>query len=302
VNKHNARAQDARVLYLNYSAVDPALTNEKCSPWHFRFDAHADMRMHALTEVMRQDAALKKVYLLNQDYSFGRSVARSAREQLAAKRSDVMVAGDELHPLGRIKDFAPYISKIVAAGADAVITGNWGNDLALLVKAAKEAGFQGKFYTFYGNALGTPAAIGEAGVGKVMAVAEWHYNAGEPTAQRIYQDFRQRYPKPADDYLNARMVTMIDMLAAAIEKAGSVQAVAVAKALAGMQHNAAPHAVTMRAADHQLISPLYVFRMERAGGAVKQDVEGSGYGFVTQQRVDAAALTLPTRCQMAAIQ
>jgi branched-chain amino acid transport system substrate-binding protein len=130
-------------------------------------------------------------------------------------------------------------------------------------------------------------------------VAEWHYNAGEPVAERIYSDFRKRYPKPADDYYNARMVTMVEMLAAAIEKAGSAEAAAVAKALQGMRFDAAPHAVTMRAADHQLISPLYVFRMERAGGAVKLDVEGSGYGFVTQQRVDAAALALPSTCQMA---
>jgi branched-chain amino acid transport system substrate-binding protein len=298
VNTHNERSPAARLLYLNYAAVDPALTNEKCSPWHFRFDAHAHMRMQALSEAMRQDAALKKVYLLNQDYTFGRSVARAAREQLAAKRPDVEVVGDELHPLGRIKDFSSYTTKIVASGAQAIVTGNWGNDLALLVKAAKDAGFQGMFYTFYGNALGTPAAIGDAGVGKVIAVAEWHYNAGEPAAQSQYDAFRQRYPNPADDYLNARMVTMIDMLAAAIEKAGSSDAALVAKALAGMQHPAAPHAVTMRAQDHQLIAPLYVFRMEKAGGAVKYDVEGSGYGFVTQLRLPAAQVALPSTCQM----
>ena len=36
VAKHNQRVPDNRVLFLNYSAVDPALTNEKCSYWHFR--------------------------------------------------------------------------------------------------------------------------------------------------------------------------------------------------------------------------------------------------------------------------
>ena len=48
INKHNEREPARRVLFLNYSAVDPILTNEKCSFWHFRFDAHADMRMAAL--------------------------------------------------------------------------------------------------------------------------------------------------------------------------------------------------------------------------------------------------------------
>ena len=75
----------------------------------------------------------------------------------------VQIVGEELHPMGRVKDFAPYASKILSSGAQAVITGNWGNDLTLLVKAAREAGFNGTFYTFYGNALGAPAAIGAGG-------------------------------------------------------------------------------------------------------------------------------------------
>ena len=115
INKHNEREPNKRVLFLNYSAVDPILTNEKCSFWHFRFDAHADMRMAALMEVMREDKALKSVYLIGQDYSFGQAVLREAKKQLAAQRPDVAVVGEELHPIGRVKDFAPYAVKIRAA-------------------------------------------------------------------------------------------------------------------------------------------------------------------------------------------
>ena len=154
IEKHNEREPDKRVLFLNYSAVDPALTNEKCSFWHFRFDAHADMRMTALMQVVKEDRALSSVYLIGQDYSFGHAVLREARRQLVLLRPDVKVVGEELHPLGRVKDFAPYAAKLKATGAQAVITGNWGNDLTLLVKAARDAGFDGRFYTFYGNALG----------------------------------------------------------------------------------------------------------------------------------------------------
>ena len=298
VNKHNERRADAQLLFLNYSAVDPTLTNEKCSVWHFRFDAHADMRMQALTEALREDTRIKRVYLLNQDYSFGQSVARAAREQLSTKRTDLEIVGDELHPMGRVKDFSPYVSKILAAKSDAVITGNWGNDLTLLVKAAKEAGFTGKFYTFYGNALGTPAAIGEAGVNKVLAVAEWHYNAADPLMSRLYEDFRKRYPAPRDDYLNARMITMIDMLVTALEKAPKPQAASIANELAGLSYQSAYGLVTMRAQDHQLLSALYVSKMSRQGAGVKYDVEGSGYGFVTERKLSAQAVTLPTTCKM----
>jgi len=219
INKHNERTPQRRVLFLNYSAVDPILTNEKCSPWHFRFDAHADMRMTALMQVLREDSALKSMYLIGQDYSFGQAVLREAKRQLALQRADIQIVGDELHPLGRIKDFAPYAAKIKASGAGAVMTGNFGNDLTLLIKACKEVGFEGKFYTFYGNALGAPAAIGEAGIGKVIAVADWLPNVAAPDgmvkgerqrqADAFMQAFRQRFPAPQDDYVHMRMQLMM---------------------------------------------------------------------------------------------
>lgn len=299
VDKHNARMPEQRVLFLNYSAVDPALTNEKCSFWHFRFDANADMRMHALTEVIKSDTRARRIYLIGQDYSFGRQVARAAREQLAAKRSDITIVGEELHPIGRIKDFAPYIAKIKAAGADAIVTGNWGNDLTLLVKAARDAGLALKFYTFYGNGLGAPAALGDAGVDRVRAVAEWHPNVGGAESDAFYQEFKKRYPQPADDYVHLRMQLMVEMLVAAIEKAGTTEAAAVARALEGAAYGNAFHQANMRAADHQLIQPLYVSVMKRQGdGGIRYDNEGSGYGFKTERYLPAPATALPTTCQM----
>ena len=298
VNRHNQRQPDARVLYLNYSAVDPALTNENCSFWHFRFDAGADMRMEALTEVIRADASVRRVYLIAQDYSFGHQVSRLARDMLAAKRPDVKIVGDEFHPIGKIKDFAPYIAKIKASGADAVITGNWGNDLTLMVKAAREGGLGAKFYTFYGNGLGAPAAMGDAGVGRVLAVAEWHPNVGGAASDAFYQAFRSRYPEPKDDYVHLRMQMMVEMLARAIEQAGSTDAVKVARALEGMRYVNEFHDATVRADDHQVLQPLYVSMMERQGGDVRFDNEGSGFGFRTVKRLKAAQTTRATTCKM----
>ncbi|NUU02624.1 branched-chain amino acid ABC transporter substrate-binding protein [Herbaspirillum robiniae] len=302
VNKHNQREPGNRVVFLNYSAVDPALTNEKCSFWHFRFDASADMRMQALTEAIKADDKTRRVYIIGQDYSFGRQVAKAAREQLTAKRPDIAIVGDELHPIGKIKDFAPYIAKMKSAGADAVITGNWGNDLTLLVKAAKDAGFKAKFYTFYANSLGAPAAIADAGVGTVRAVAEWHPNAGGnpgSPSDAFYQEYRKRYPQPKDDYMYLRMQVMIEMLAKAIEKAKSADPRAVAYALEGAHYQSAFHNATMRADDHQLIQPLYLMQMQRAdSGGIRFDNEGSGYGFRTERFIPAEQTVLPTSCRM----
>ena len=306
INKHNEREPAKRVLFLNYSAVDPSLTNEKCSFWHFRFDAHADMRMAALMQLIRDDQALKSVYLIGQDYSFGQSVLREAKHQLGLQRPDIRIAGEELHPMLRIKDFAPYMAKIKASGAQAVVTGNFSADLTLLVKAAKEAGFDGKFYTFYGNALGAPAAIGEAGVGRVLAVADWLPNVQTKASEAFYKTFRARFPQPEDDYVHLRMQLMIEALAQALDTVGrsakpgaALDVVAVAKALEQAQVTLAGQSGTMRATDHQFQQPLVVGMMERQGApGVPFDVEGSGYGFKVVKTLTAQAAEQTSSCKM----
>ena len=299
INKHNEREPHRRVLFLNYSAVDPVLTNDLCSFWHFRFDAHADMRMTALMDVIKADAQLKSLYLIGQDYSFGHAVLREARRQLGAQRPDVAIAGEELHPIGRIKDFLPYATKIRNSGAQAVLTGNWGNDLTLLIKAARDVGFEGRFYTFYGNALGAPAAIGDAGIGKVVAVADWLPNVPTAESAAFYRSFRERFPRPQDDYVHMRMQMMIEALAQAIERAQGADPLAVARALERADITFAGQRGRMRAADHQFQQSLVVGVMERQGTpGVSFDVEGSGYGFKVVRQIGADRAGMPWSCQM----
>ncbi len=303
VNKHNEREPQRRAVFLNYSAIDPPLTNERCSPWHFRFDAHADMRLQALTDVLRDDQRVRKVFLIGQDYSFGQHVLRKGRELIATKRPDIEVVGQELHPMGRVRDFLPYATKIKSSGAQAVLTGNWGNDLTLLVKALRDVQAHTRIYTFYGNALGAPAAIGEAGAGTVLAVNEWHPNESGAASQQFYAAFKQRFSQAQDDYPMARMHVMVEMLVQAMERAGSAQPEAVARALSGARFDSKSlgglYEAVMRADDHQLMQPLVVSEMARAGTpGVRHDVEGSGFGFRTVRRVEADAAALPHRCVM----
>jgi branched-chain amino acid transport system substrate-binding protein len=243
---------------------------------------------------------VKSVYLIGQDYSFGQAVLREARRQLGAQRPDMQIVGDELHPVGRVKDFLPYAAKIKSSGAQAVITGNWGNDLTLLVKAAREVGFEGKFYTFYGNALGAPAAIGDAGIGRVVAVADWLPNVPGAPSEAFYRSFRARFPKPEDDYVHMRMQLLVEALVQAMEKSGSAtNMVAVAGQLEQAAVSLSGQAGRMRAADHQFQQPLVVGLMDRQGApGVKFDVEGSGYGFRVIRQISPAQAELPSTCRM----
>ena len=294
VLKYNERNPGKEVLYFNYAAVDPALTNAKCNFWHFRFDADADMKMAALTDFITKQPQIKKVYLINQDYSFGKAVAAAARKMLAEKRPDIQIVGDELHPLQKVQDFSPYVAKIKASGADTVITGNWSNDMVLLIKAGKDAGLKVNWETYYGGSPGTVTAVREAGVGTLKQVSEWHKNA-TPDLDATVAAFDKRFPGAENEYGYWRAKTMWEVFAAAARKAGSNDPVKVARALEGIKMQTPLGEVEMRADNHQILQPLYVSTLERGQ---KYDAEGTGLGWRTDAKVDGKATALPTTCKM----
>jgi branched-chain amino acid transport system substrate-binding protein len=296
VAKHNERNPGKEIIYINYAAVDPDLTNSKCSYWHFRIDANSDMKMEALTTYLAKDQKVKNVYLLNQNYSFGQAVARAAKEYLARKRPDIKIVGEDLHPLAQVKDFAPYVSKIKAAGADTVITGNWGSDLALLIKAAKDAGLTANFYTYYGATTGVPTAMGAAGADRVYFVGYWNVNNEKFVGADFAMGFQKKYN---DDYYTMATYTGIAMLSKAFKEAKSTDPVKVAKVLEGIKVESLNGEVEMRKSDHQAQQSLTVAKWIKVNGkSVKYDQEKTGYGWETEALLPTYAATQPTSCQM----
>ena len=297
VKKHNSREPGKRVLFLNYSAVDPKLTNEKCNYWHFRFDANADMKMNALTDVIAADKNMKAIYLIGQNYSFGKAVAAAAVRYLGEKRPDMKIVGNELHPIGKVKDFSPYIAKIKASGAQAVITGNWGADMLGLAKAANDAGLEAPFYTYYAANNGITKAIGAGGVGKVRLI---HEGASNPpltdTWREVYTRFRAKYPNDRD-FTQTRIANTLHMLSAAMNQSKSAKPAKIAAALEGMSYTTYwGDKVTMRASDHQLQMPIRI--SVHTDKNIEFDGDSSGFGLLTESTVSAAKASTPTTCKM----
>ena len=296
INKFNERNPEKAMLFMNYAAVDPDLTNSKCSFWHFRFDADTSMKMEGLTTYMAKDPKIKKVYIIGQNYAHGVQVAKFAKELLGRKRPDVQIVGEDLTPLAQTKDFAPYIAKIKASGADTVISGNWGADLTLLIKAAKEAGLDANFYTYYAGVTGTPTVMGASGAEKVKMIAYWHNNVDQNAFEPYYVEFKKKYN---DELYVAAAWEELTMLADAIKKAKSTDTTKVAYAMEGMTIKG-PGAgdETMRKSDHQMQMTLYIATWTKAGGKLKYDVENTGYTFRTDAVLDPYVSSTPTSCQM----
>jgi branched-chain amino acid transport system substrate-binding protein len=281
VGKYNDRNPGKEIIYLNYAAVDPDMTNSKCNFWHFRLDANSDMKMEALTTYLAQNKNIHKVFLLDQDYSFGHQVSRAAKEYLARKRPDIQIVGDDFHPLAKVTDFSPYIQKIKASGADTVITGNWGSDLALLIKAAKDADLKADFYTYYASTTGVPTAMGAAGEDHVYYVGYWNANNDKFVGGDIVEGFKKQYN---DD---------------AINKVHSADPDKVAFAMEGAKLDSLNGEIEMRASDHQMEQPLYIAKWVKVDGKkVKYDQENQKLGWLTISLQPTYVGAQPTSCQM----
>jgi branched-chain amino acid transport system substrate-binding protein len=296
VTKHNERNPGKEIVFLNYAAVDPDLTNAKCSFWHFRFDANTDMKMEALTSYMKDRPEVKNVYLINQNYSHGQQVSRVAKDLIARKRPDVKIVGDDLHPLGQVRDFSPYIAKMRAANADTIITGNWGPDLALLVRAARDAGLKANFYTYYGGVIGTPTAVGAAGEDRMRMVAYWHPNIeNNKQGEALYEGFKK---KNNEEFYTVASYSALVMLAEAIKKARSTEPLRVAFAMEGLKIASLNGEVEMRGSDHQLLQPLWLASWTKLTPPLKHDIEKTGYTWKTERAFPTYVASQPTSCTM----
>ena len=296
INKHNERNPGKEVVFLNYAAVDPDLTNSKCSFWHFRTDANSDMKMEALTSYLAKDKNIKKIYIIGQNYAHGHQVTRAAKEYLKRKRPDIEIVGDDLHPIGSVKDFSPYVDKINASGADTVITGNWGSDLALLIKAARESDLKANFYTYYAYTTGVPTVMGATGVDRVKYVGTWNVNNETYSGKDLIEAFKKKYN---DDYYAVTTYSALQLLGKGVVQAKSTDPVKVAFAMEGQKFKTLNGDVEMRKSDHQLQQPLYVATWVKANNKdVKFDQENTGYGWRTDQKIDAFVASQPTSCAM----
>ena len=296
VSKHNERNPGKEVVYLNYAAVDPDLTGSKCSFWHFRLDADTSMKMEALTSFMKDQPEIKKVYLINQNYAHGQQVSRFFKDTIARKRPDVQITGDDLHPLGQVKDFAPYVAKIKASGADSVVTGNWGQDLTLLIKAAKDAGLNANFYTYYAAVSGTPTAMAAGVGGKVRAVAIGH-NSVPGIAARLQDQYKAKFN---DDWYTLQTYSGLALLSAGMAKAKSTDPVAVAKAMSGIKFQGLTGELEMRKTDHQLQQPMFISEWRKADAKNPYSIENTGFNFQEVRAIPAYVASTPTSCQMKA--
>lgn len=296
VNRHNERNPSKEVLIINPTNQAAELTNEKCSFWYFNFDANTNMRSEGLTAHIEKNKSIRKVYLINQNYSLGQQTSSSIKRDLKRKRPDIEIVGDDLHPMLQVKDFTPYVAKIRASGADVIITANFSADLVLLLKAMKEAGLNLPMYTYNAGTTGGPTALAAAGVENVKLLTYWVPNDNISVSRSVIDAFKAKYN---DDFALVPWYNAVRMLAQGIKDAKSTESLAVAKAMEGMKIKTLNGEIEMRKSDHQVLQQLLIADWTKVDNKeVVYDFEKTGYGFKVIDKIPAYAASTPTSCQM----
>ena len=295
VTRHNLRHPQRAVLYINYAAMDPVLTGEKCSHWHVRIDADTVMKTQALARFMAEQPALQRVHLLNQNYAHGQQFSQHFKQALAQWRPDVMVVGDDLHPPFQGRDFTPYVDQMRRSGAQALVTANWGVDLRDLVTSLVRRRMDIPMYAYYPSLPGVPTALAAAqGRFPVYQVACHHSN--QPGA---IGELAQRFQQSTGENLVIYAAhDGVAMLLQAMARAGSTDPARLAEVLSGLRFQGFDGPVQVRPEDHQLQIGVYLSRWQKVSSAYPVGAEGTGYTFAPVRHFEAAEISGLPACQM----
>lgn len=300
VQKHNLRNPGKEVLYMNVGSQAMELTGSKCHFYHFRWNTYGESRFRALLSTAKESGILgKKIYVIGQNYSWGHDVQSFARDY--AKTYGYTIVGDVLHDVNKIQDFAPYVAKMRDAAPDTVITGNWGNDLLLLMKAAANSGLKVRFLTMALDQPGNVATAGDVALGHLVAQHYFPDANGEKTAA-FSEQFKSKtgsYPYSVSGDVVHGIWGLGESLKALKAKPGNKVSVSqVALAMENVTLNTDVGLIKMRREDHQAITPVAVAMLSKDA---RFKFDNTDKGFKTLKLMSGAEATGPVQaaCKMA---
>lgn len=276
-------AEKQNVIMISYGMAAASMTGEKCNRNFFRNCGNTDQQSYALADLVAKKK-YKKVAIIAQDYSFGKEALAAFKKKLAQLNPSAKIVAELYHPAGT-KDFAPYISQIIAAKPDVVFTPNWGNDLTLLLKQGRPMGMNQKIISYYINDEVTIQALGDDSlmIGNMGAEA---YVLSIPTKKN--EEFVAKFYKEMGHYptwLRGKAYISTMFWAEAVKKAGTTDVDAVIKAWEGLTYDGPAGLWTMRACDHQVQLPFWFVEIAKknkyfkhafevpAGVAAAKDIE-----------------------------
>ncbi len=286
-------AERQNAIMISYGMAAASMTGEKCSKNFFRTCGNTDQQSYALAALVAKKG-YKRVAIIAQDYSFGQEALAAFKRRLAKLNPSAEIVAELYHPAGT-KDFAPYVSQLIAAKPDAIFTPNWGNDLTLLLKQGRPMGMKQVVLSYYINDEFTIQAMGDDSlmIGNMGAEV---YTLSIPTDKN--KEFVAKFYKDKGYYptwLRGKSFMSTMFWAEAVKKAGTTDIPAVIKAWEGLTYDGPAGLWTMRACDHQAQVPFWYTEIVKENPFFKHAFEASA-GMVPAE--DVSVPCAETGCKM----
>jgi len=241
------------------SASSSDLLGKSCSPTSFQFTFNTASSARSTATAVLKDGG-DSWYFVAADYAFGHAMVRDATDVIT--KGGGKVVGTVWHPLGTT-DFASYLLQAQSSGAKVVAFVSGGSDFINVVKQSTEFGI---------------ADGGQKIVSMQTFLSDVH-SIGLPIAQNLtltsafYHDLddeTKAWSKRFGEKMNGRMPTMaqagvysaVRHYIKGVEKAGTTESSAVAKAMRELPVNdMMTHDAKIRD-DGWVMRDLYLFRVK----------------------------------------
>ena len=236
--------------------TDQLTTPANLHPYVFRTATTTTIEGRTAAELMAK-WQVKKVATMSPDYAFGQDLTKAFVAHLKKLRPDIEIVDQQWPKLGEA-DYTPFINAQMAKKPDAVFSSLWGGHFVTFVKQANPL----KYFDAVKHQV---LAAGEAGAietAKAMgddypfgiwanAYDAFNWDAGPPQHKeyiaRLRAYTKEEHPSswPITGYIGLQMLT------AAITKAGSTDSDKVAKAMFEIAVDTPIGKQTFRSKDHQ---------------------------------------------------
>ncbi len=258
-----------KTILINYGGMSDIVQGKEFNRYAFRVCQNS----YNFTAALAQLAAnhpYRKFYIVCQDYAWGYDVAKAFKQQLKIHLPDAEIIGEDYHPLAT-KDFAPYINKVIASGADAVFSGNFGADIRLLIKQGRSLGLKQPFpfLTTFGVDPQVGQELGDDSIG-ILYAYDYSLRVDTPENKAMIERYREDHKDDPNLVTKwpwgalGHTILGWQMVFAAVEKAGTVEPEKFIETFEGFWHKTAVGWWQMRKCDHQVILPMF-------GGVVQKE-------------------------------
>jgi branched-chain amino acid transport system substrate-binding protein len=271
-----------KVIMVGTGTMATALTGSEFNRYFFR-TTNQLYNLNVAFALLARSSPCRRIFIVGADFVTGRDAAKGFREQMKIHCPDAEIVGEIFHPLGT-KDFAPYVTQVIAAKADMIMACSMGADTVNLVKQSRLLGL--KKIAFLSHVFADPYLmkdLGDDGIGSYWPLP-YSMRVNTPENQELIRRYHERHKNDSDFYnwwpfpLCGQAILGWKMAFAAVEKAGSLDPEKIIETFEGFQWKSPVGLWTMRKCDHQNLMPMFGGKMEGGtnpyyNGSIRPDVK-----------------------------